>query len=143
MNESYNLLRRFEKAFLLAVDIGSHDLFMDIHYLALDKGNTGLAEVAKNKADELDDRPTDDEDDVFSDDDDDDDDSESSTGESFSGEEDDEEDEEEEEDEMEDNVVDSGNVGKTINGERNVREILPGSCCMTIRTITMVFYSFL
>ena len=44
------------------MDIGSHDLFMDIHYLALDKGNTGLAEVAKKKADELDDRPTDEDD---------------------------------------------------------------------------------
>ena len=44
---------RFDKAFLLAVDIGSRDLFMDIHYLAMDKGETALAEVAKRKADQV------------------------------------------------------------------------------------------
>ncbi|XP_064411364.1 WD repeat-containing and planar cell polarity effector protein fritz homolog isoform X1 [Latimeria chalumnae] len=52
----HHLLRyqRFEKAFLLAVDIGAHDLFMDIHYLAVDKGELALAEVAKKKANEID-----------------------------------------------------------------------------------------
>lgn len=44
---------RFDKAFLLAVDIGSEDLFMDIHYAALDCKETGLAEVAKKKAEEI------------------------------------------------------------------------------------------
>ena len=43
---------RFDKAFLLAVDIGSRDLFMDIRHLAKDKGETSLAEVAKQKADQ-------------------------------------------------------------------------------------------
>eukprot|EP00795_Rhopilema_esculentum_P008512 gene8512-14511_t len=48
----HHLLRhqRFEKAFLLAVDIGAKDLFMDIHYLALDMGNEPLAESAKQRA---------------------------------------------------------------------------------------------
>ncbi|NXU48108.1 FRITZ protein, partial [Turnix velox] len=52
----HHLLRyqRFEKAFLLAVDIGARDLFMDIHYLALDKGELVLAEVAKKKANDID-----------------------------------------------------------------------------------------
>ncbi|XP_065595663.1 WD repeat-containing and planar cell polarity effector protein fritz homolog [Cyrtonyx montezumae] len=52
----HHLLRyqRFEKAFLLAVDIGSRDLFMDIHYLAVDKGELALAEVAKKKANDID-----------------------------------------------------------------------------------------
>ncbi|XP_064002372.1 WD repeat-containing and planar cell polarity effector protein fritz homolog isoform X2 [Pogoniulus pusillus] len=52
----HHLLRyqRFEKAFLLAVDIGARDLFMDIHYLALDKGELALAEVAKKKAGDID-----------------------------------------------------------------------------------------
>ncbi|KAM4772573.1 WD repeat-containing and planar cell polarity effector protein fritz homolog [Rhinophrynus dorsalis] len=52
----HHLLRyeRFEKAFLLAVDIGARDLFMDIHYLALDKGELALAKVAKKKATEID-----------------------------------------------------------------------------------------
>ncbi|XP_067680509.1 WD repeat-containing and planar cell polarity effector protein fritz homolog [Haliotis asinina] len=45
---------RFDKAFLLAVDIGSRDLFMDIHHMALDKGETALAEVAKRKAEQVD-----------------------------------------------------------------------------------------
>ncbi|CAG2235674.1 CPLANE5 [Mytilus edulis] len=51
----HQLLRysRFDKAFLLAVDIGSRDLFMDIHYMALDKGETALAEVAKRKAEQI------------------------------------------------------------------------------------------
>nr|XP_006638803.2 PREDICTED: WD repeat-containing and planar cell polarity effector protein fritz homolog isoform X1 [Lepisosteus oculatus] len=52
----HHLLRyqRFEKAFLLALDIGARDLFMDIHYLALDKGELVLAEVSKKKANEID-----------------------------------------------------------------------------------------
>nr|XP_033794675.1 WD repeat-containing and planar cell polarity effector protein fritz homolog isoform X3 [Geotrypetes seraphini] len=52
----HHLLRyqRFEKAFLLAVDIGARDLFMDIHYIALDKSELALAEVAKRKANEID-----------------------------------------------------------------------------------------
>uniref|UniRef100_A0A8D2HH50 WD repeat containing planar cell polarity effector n=1 Tax=Urocitellus parryii TaxID=9999 RepID=A0A8D2HH50_UROPR len=52
----HHLLRyqRFEKAFLLAVDIGARDLFMDIHYLALDKGELALAEVARKKANDID-----------------------------------------------------------------------------------------
>ncbi|XP_054857679.1 WD repeat-containing and planar cell polarity effector protein fritz homolog isoform X1 [Eublepharis macularius] len=52
----HHLLRyqRFEKAFLLAVDLGARDLFMDIHYFALDKGELALAEVAKKKANDID-----------------------------------------------------------------------------------------
>lgn len=46
--------QRFEKAFLLAVDIGARDLFMDIHYLALDMGELALAEVARRRADDTD-----------------------------------------------------------------------------------------
>ncbi|XP_064623085.1 WD repeat-containing and planar cell polarity effector protein fritz homolog isoform X2 [Lineus longissimus] len=51
----HHLLRysRFDKAFLLAIDIGARDLFMDIHYMAKDKGETALAQVAKKKADEI------------------------------------------------------------------------------------------
>ncbi|XP_029410668.1 WD repeat-containing and planar cell polarity effector protein fritz homolog isoform X5 [Nannospalax galili] len=52
----HHLLRyqRFEKAFLLAVDIGARDLFMDIHYFALDKGELALAEVARKRAADID-----------------------------------------------------------------------------------------
>lgn len=52
----HHLLRyqRFEKAFLLAVDIGARDLFMDIHYLALDVGELALAEVARRRACDID-----------------------------------------------------------------------------------------
>ncbi|XP_077771735.1 WD repeat-containing and planar cell polarity effector protein fritz homolog isoform X9 [Canis aureus] len=52
----HHLLRyqRFEKAFLLAVDIGARDLFMDIHYFALDKGELALAEVARKRACDID-----------------------------------------------------------------------------------------
>uniref|UniRef100_A0A0B7ABG9 WD repeat-containing and planar cell polarity effector protein fritz homolog n=1 Tax=Arion vulgaris TaxID=1028688 RepID=A0A0B7ABG9_9EUPU len=52
----HHLLRyvRFDKAFLLAVDIGARDLFMDIHYMAVDKGEIALAEVAKRKAHQID-----------------------------------------------------------------------------------------
>ncbi|XP_014670186.1 PREDICTED: WD repeat-containing and planar cell polarity effector protein fritz homolog [Priapulus caudatus] len=51
----HHLLRfqRFEKAFLLAVDIGDRDLFMDIHYLAADRGEQSLAQAALEKADEI------------------------------------------------------------------------------------------
>ena len=98
------------------MDIGSHDLFMDIHYLALDKGNTGLAEVAKKKADELDDRPTDD--------DDDDDDFTDSSSSSGTGEE--EEEEEEEEEDEEDVEEEEEEVGTLTNGNRMEEEILPG-----------------
>ncbi|GAB1609873.1 WD repeat-containing and planar cell polarity effector protein fritz homolog [Argonauta hians] len=44
---------RFEKAFLLAVDIGSEDLFMDLHYTALAHNEISLAEVSKKKAEEI------------------------------------------------------------------------------------------
>lgn len=52
----HHLLRyaRFDKAYLLAVDIGARDLFMDIHYMALDKGENALAEVAARKAEQVD-----------------------------------------------------------------------------------------
>ncbi|KAG7463067.1 hypothetical protein MATL_G00191440 [Megalops atlanticus] len=52
----HHLLRyqRFEKAFLLAVDIGARDLFMDIHYVACDKGELVLADVARKRANEID-----------------------------------------------------------------------------------------
>ncbi|XP_061546900.1 WD repeat-containing and planar cell polarity effector protein fritz homolog [Phycodurus eques] len=48
----HHLLRheRLEKAFLLAVDLQDKDLFMDLHYVAGDKGELVLAEVAKRKA---------------------------------------------------------------------------------------------
>ncbi|XP_041803400.1 WD repeat-containing and planar cell polarity effector protein fritz homolog isoform X3 [Chelmon rostratus] len=50
-----HLLRhqRFEKAFLLAVDLEDRDLFMDLHYVASDKGEVVLADVAKRKANEI------------------------------------------------------------------------------------------
>ncbi|XP_066918840.1 WD repeat-containing and planar cell polarity effector protein fritz homolog [Clytia hemisphaerica] len=48
----HQLLRhkRFEKAFLLAVDIGAKDLFMDIHYLAQSVGNMDVATASKDRA---------------------------------------------------------------------------------------------
>ncbi|XP_076016589.1 WD repeat-containing and planar cell polarity effector protein fritz homolog [Genypterus blacodes] len=51
----HHLLRhqRFEKAFLLAVDMDDRDLFMDLHYVAGDKGEVVLADVAKRKANEI------------------------------------------------------------------------------------------
>ncbi|XP_067369321.1 WD repeat-containing and planar cell polarity effector protein fritz homolog isoform X2 [Channa argus] len=51
----HHLLRhqRFEKAFLLAVDLEASDLFMDLHYVARDKGEVVLADVAKRKANEI------------------------------------------------------------------------------------------
>ena len=41
---------RFDKAFLLAVDINARDLFMDIYYAALDSGQSRLAAAARHKA---------------------------------------------------------------------------------------------
>lgn len=41
---------KFDKAFLLAVDINARDLFMDMYYAALDSGQTRLAGAAKHKA---------------------------------------------------------------------------------------------
>jgi hypothetical protein len=35
--------RRFEKAYLLAVDINSRDLFMDLHFIAQELGEMALA----------------------------------------------------------------------------------------------------
>ncbi|XP_039994226.1 WD repeat-containing and planar cell polarity effector protein fritz homolog isoform X2 [Xiphias gladius] len=51
----HHLLRhqRFEKAFLLAVDLEARDLFMDLHYVASDKGEVVLADVARRKANEM------------------------------------------------------------------------------------------
>ncbi|XP_054654262.1 WD repeat-containing and planar cell polarity effector protein fritz homolog isoform X3 [Dunckerocampus dactyliophorus] len=51
----HHLLRyeRFEKAFLLSIDLQAKDLFMDLHYVARDKGEVVLAEVAKRKACEM------------------------------------------------------------------------------------------
>ncbi|XP_069000322.1 WD repeat-containing and planar cell polarity effector protein fritz homolog isoform X1 [Embiotoca jacksoni] len=51
----HHLLRhqRFEKAFLLAVDLEARDLFMDLHYVASDNGEVVLADVAKRKANEI------------------------------------------------------------------------------------------
>uniref|UniRef100_H2Z2Z3 Uncharacterized protein n=1 Tax=Ciona savignyi TaxID=51511 RepID=H2Z2Z3_CIOSA len=51
----HHLLRysRFEKAFLLAKDIGSADLFLDIYFAAKELGETQLAKLAKQKADEI------------------------------------------------------------------------------------------
>ncbi|XP_060735477.1 WD repeat-containing and planar cell polarity effector protein fritz homolog [Tachysurus vachellii] len=51
----HHLLRhqRFEKAFLLALDIGARDLFMDLHFVARDSGEPVLADVARRKAQEL------------------------------------------------------------------------------------------
>ncbi|XP_039855988.1 WD repeat-containing and planar cell polarity effector protein fritz homolog isoform X2 [Simochromis diagramma] len=51
----HHLLRHqcFEKAFLLAVDLEARDLFMDLHYVASDKGELVLADVAKRKANEI------------------------------------------------------------------------------------------
>ena len=44
---------RFEKAFLLAKDISSSDLFMDIHFAAKDIGEIKLAKISWQKANEL------------------------------------------------------------------------------------------
>ena len=45
--------RRFEKAFLLAKDIGASDLFLDIYFEAKGLGDNQLARLAKQKADEI------------------------------------------------------------------------------------------
>ncbi|XP_024152661.1 WD repeat-containing and planar cell polarity effector protein fritz homolog isoform X3 [Oryzias melastigma] len=51
----HHLLRhqRFEKAFLLAVDLQDSSLFMDLHYVAADKGEVVLADAAERKANEI------------------------------------------------------------------------------------------
>ncbi|XP_056465066.1 WD repeat-containing and planar cell polarity effector protein fritz homolog isoform X2 [Gadus chalcogrammus] len=48
----HHLIRhqRLEKAFLLAVDLRARDLFMDLHYVAVDKGEMVLADAARRKA---------------------------------------------------------------------------------------------
>ncbi|XP_060532114.1 WD repeat-containing and planar cell polarity effector protein fritz isoform X2 [Cylas formicarius] len=43
----------FETAFLLAVDIGHHDLFMDLHYIAVKIGETEMAAAARAQASAL------------------------------------------------------------------------------------------
>lgn len=55
----HHLLRhqRLEKAFLLAVDLGDRDLFMDLHHVAGDKGELVLADEARRKAREIQSRP--------------------------------------------------------------------------------------
>lgn len=51
----YQLLKHFSlnKAFLIAVDIGAKDLFNDLYYCALDRGENQLAEVCRKKYHEL------------------------------------------------------------------------------------------
>lgn len=52
----FHLLLRhqlFEKAFCLAIDIGDHDLFMDMNYYAWTIKDSEMAIAAKNKAIEL------------------------------------------------------------------------------------------
>nr|XP_022909980.1 WD repeat-containing and planar cell polarity effector protein fritz [Onthophagus taurus] len=51
----YQLIRAsmFETAFLLAVDIGHHDLFMDLHYIAVKMGETEMAAAARAQASTL------------------------------------------------------------------------------------------
>ncbi|CAG9820267.1 unnamed protein product [Phaedon cochleariae] len=43
----------FETAFLLAVDVGHHDLFMDLHYIAMEIGETEMAAAARAQASAL------------------------------------------------------------------------------------------
>lgn len=43
----------FETAFLLAVDVGHHDLFMDLHYIAVKLGETEMAAAARAQASAL------------------------------------------------------------------------------------------
>lgn len=43
----------FETAFLLAVDLGHHDLFMDLHYIAVRIGETEMAAAARAQASAL------------------------------------------------------------------------------------------
>lgn len=51
----YQLLRAsmFEMAFLLAVDVGHHDLFMDLYYIAVKLGETLMAAAARAQASAL------------------------------------------------------------------------------------------
>ena len=51
----YQLLRyeSFDKAFLLAVDIGAKDLFNDLYYCALDRQEIQLAEICRKKFKEM------------------------------------------------------------------------------------------
>lgn len=51
----HHLLRydRLDKAFLLAVDLGYCDLFMDLHHIAKRKGENGLMDVALRRANAL------------------------------------------------------------------------------------------
>ncbi|XP_065159835.1 WD repeat-containing and planar cell polarity effector protein fritz homolog [Atheta coriaria] len=42
--------KMFETAFLLAVDLGHHDLFMDLHHIAVDLGETEMAAAARAQA---------------------------------------------------------------------------------------------
>ncbi|XP_029841981.2 WD repeat-containing and planar cell polarity effector protein fritz homolog isoform X1 [Ixodes scapularis] len=51
----HHLLRfeKLEKAFLLAVDLGCRDLFLDLHHLATRKGENALMEVALRRANAL------------------------------------------------------------------------------------------
>ncbi|CAN7939515.1 unnamed protein product, partial [Ixodes hexagonus] len=51
----HHLLRfdKLEKAFLLAVDLGCRDLFLDLHHLATRKGEVALMEVALKRANAL------------------------------------------------------------------------------------------
>lgn len=43
----------FETAFLLAVDLGHHDLFMDLHFVAVQIGETEMAAAARAQASSL------------------------------------------------------------------------------------------
>ncbi|XP_017784359.1 PREDICTED: WD repeat-containing and planar cell polarity effector protein fritz [Nicrophorus vespilloides] len=45
--------KMFETAFLLAVDLGYHDLFMDLHYIAVRTGETEMAAAARAQASAL------------------------------------------------------------------------------------------
>ncbi|KAL1509744.1 hypothetical protein ABEB36_004435 [Hypothenemus hampei] len=51
----YQLIRSsmFETAFLLAVDVGHHDLFMDLYYIAVKLGETEMAAAARAQASAL------------------------------------------------------------------------------------------
>lgn len=43
----------YETAFLLAVDVGHHDLFMDLYYIAVKIGETEMAAAARAQASAL------------------------------------------------------------------------------------------
>lgn len=51
----HNLVRNnmFETAFLLAVDLGHHDLFMDLYFVAVKIGETEMAAAARAHASSL------------------------------------------------------------------------------------------